>query len=160
MSYSAYAVANAFIRRAKEGKIFNLSPMKLQKLLFFAQAWHIKHTEGHEPLLDDTFARWAHGPVVPSLYHEFKAFGFRDINREATTLAIGPEMDVSVNIPIIPETDHSAWGLVDAIIHKYGRLSATALSAMTHQEGSAWAKKSSDGSPITIEDILADETIK
>ena len=54
MAYSAFAVANAFIERAEQGRIPNLTPMKLQKLLYFAQAWHLKGTQGR-PLLDDNF---------------------------------------------------------------------------------------------------------
>ena len=38
MAYSALAVANAFIERAKEGKLSGLTPMKLQKLLFYTQS--------------------------------------------------------------------------------------------------------------------------
>ncbi|MDZ5641674.1 hypothetical protein [Enterobacter sp. A103] len=35
MAYSAIAVANAFIEKANERGICDLSPMKLQKLVFF-----------------------------------------------------------------------------------------------------------------------------
>ena len=58
MAYSAFAVANAFIQRAWDRGISDLSPMKLQKLMYFAQAWHLKIR--NEPLLDDHFARWQH----------------------------------------------------------------------------------------------------
>lgn len=34
MAYSAAAVANAFIEKALKGELKNLTPMKLQKLLF------------------------------------------------------------------------------------------------------------------------------
>jgi uncharacterized phage-associated protein len=34
MAYSTIAVANAFIERAKGAKITDLTPMKLQKLVF------------------------------------------------------------------------------------------------------------------------------
>ena len=42
MAYSTIAVANAFIERAKGAKITDLTPMKLQKLVFFAQSWSLK----------------------------------------------------------------------------------------------------------------------
>lgn len=157
MSYSAYAVANAFVQRALEGKISNLSPMKLQKLMFFAQAWHLKLKD--EPFLDDNFARWSYGPVIPSIYHEFKAYGSNPIQRMATTLSMD-NFKMSMHEPIIPAHDANSWALVDAIITKYGAINANQLSLMTHQAGSAWAiGGSGDGSVITAEQIKLDPTI-
>ena len=159
MAYSAFAVANAFIERAREGRIPNLTPMKLQKLLYFAQAWHLKVTDG-TLLLDDNFVRWQYGPVIPAVYHEFKAFGYQPINSKATTLALDGEGYIA-HIPVIPEDDKNTWGLVDAIIHRYGKFDAQTLSNMTHLDGSAWASGGcGDGSGITAEAIKNDPTIK
>lgn len=158
MAYSAFAVANAFIERASERGIKDLSPMKLQKLMYFAQAWHLKISG--DPLLDDHFARWQHGPVIPAIYHEFKAFGYRPITRKATTLvmqALGLGGD---NVPTIPANDENAWSLVDAILTRYGQYDAGTLSNMTHLNGSAWAMSGSDGSVITSREIINDSTIQ
>ena len=76
MTYSAMAVANAFIKRSKEEEITNLTPMKLQRLMYYAQSWHLA-IKG-EPLFDDFFARWPSGPVIPSLYHAFKYYSNPD----------------------------------------------------------------------------------
>lgn len=159
MAYSAFAVANAFIERAEQGYIPNLTPMKLQKLLYFAQAWHLKGTGG-VPLLDDNFARWQHGPVIPALYHEFKAYGYRPITSKATTLAMNGG-GYAVNVPIIPYEDRNSWGLIDAIIRRYGSIDAQMLSNMTHLENSAWATGGGgNGTVITAPDILQDPTIQ
>ena len=161
MAYSAYAVANAFVRRAKEGRLPNLSPMKLQKLMYFAHAWYCKYR--HAPLLDDSFARWTHGPVIPSIYHEFKAYGYRPIDNMATTLSMGVN-GYAMNVPTVPDTDTDVWALIDAVIGKFGHIDAGRLSAMTHLPGSAWsagkvAGQEADGSPITFGEILSDQTI-
>lgn len=158
MAYSAFAVANAFIQRAWDRGISDLSPMKLQKLMYFAQAWHLKIR--NEPLLDDHFARWQHGPVIPAIYHEFKAFGYRPVTRKATTLvtqAFGLGGD---NVPTIPAHDINAWNLVDAILTRYGQYDATTLSNMTHLDGSAWTIYGADGSVITPQQIIQDPTIQ
>lgn len=60
MTYSAMAVANAFIKRAKEGVLPELTAMKLQKLLYLLQSCHLARTK--TPLLDDHFVRWQYGP--------------------------------------------------------------------------------------------------
>lgn len=156
MAYSAYAVANAFVQKAKDGRLPNLSPMKLQKLMYFAQAWHLKIAG--TPLMDDNFARWQHGPVVPAIYHEFKAYGYRDIDRMATTLAFDQGGYV-MNVPTIPSEDASTWKLIDAIVNKYGSVDGPALSLLTHLPGSAWAINGADGSVITAAEIKADNTI-
>lgn len=157
MAYSAYAVANAFVQKAKDGRLPNLSPMKLQKLMYFAQAWHLKIADA--PLMDDNFARWQHGPVVPAIYHEFKAYGYRPIDRMATTLAFDQGGYV-MNVPTIPVEDSSTWKLIDAIINKYGGIDGPTLSNLTHLPESAWAKRKPDGSVITADEIKADSTIR
>src|SRR5574343_175151 len=43
-----------------------MSAMKLQKLMYYAQAWHMVWEE--EPLFADNFQAWANGPVLPAIY--------------------------------------------------------------------------------------------
>lgn len=43
-----------------------MSAMKLQKLAYYSQAWHLVWDE--EPLFDDRIEAWANGPVSPTLY--------------------------------------------------------------------------------------------
>jgi uncharacterized phage-associated protein len=54
-----------------------VSHKKLQKLLYYVEAWNLVHLDS--PLLDEDFEAWVHGPVVPELYHVLKEFGFNDI---------------------------------------------------------------------------------
>lgn len=153
MAYSAYAVANAFIQRAIDGHLSGLSPMKLQKLLFYAQSWHLKLAE-RQPLFDDFFARWKFGPVIPSLYHEFKDFGARPITRLATTLNLDGGA-FELHAPVVPESDKNTWALVDRIIDVYGIFSGTELSNMTHREGTAWYETGKgDGGVISNDQLV------
>lgn len=147
MAYSAMAVANAFVRRAKAGKLPNLSPMKLQKLLFFAQSWCLARTE--EPIFDEFFSRWQYGPVVPSLYHEFKEYGANTISGYGGHLVEKDGNLIRVR-PVVSESDTDTWGLIDEIIQVYGAYSGPQLSAITHESGSAWKETGEvGGEPIT-----------
>jgi len=78
MPKAVEAIANWFLDRSKsDGK--PVDPMKLQKLIYFAHGWHlglIRH-----PLVDELFEAWEYGPVVPSIYHEFKMFGSRALSQ-------------------------------------------------------------------------------
>ena len=150
MAYSALAVANAFIERAKEGKLSGLTPMKLQKLLFYTQSWHLR--ERDQPLMDDHFARWQYGPVIPSLYHELKSYGNRPVTALLSNLKPDAE-DIVFVTPRVPESDTYTHRLNDRIINKYGKWSGTQLSNLSHEDGTAWALKGADGSAIDWEDM-------
>ena len=54
-----------------------VSHKKLQKLIYYVEAWNLVHLE--EPLINEDFEAWVHGPVVPELYQQLKEFGFNQI---------------------------------------------------------------------------------
>src|SRR5689334_3355834 len=94
--YQSKAIANAFLNlgfREKRG----ISPMKLQKLVYFAHGYYPGAYKN--PLIDECFEAWPYGPVVPSLYHEFKEFGNSRITRLASEFDWDAEDDVPVPIP-------------------------------------------------------------
>jgi len=70
VSYSD--VAYLFLRWAyKDGEI--VSNLKMQKLLYYAQAWHLVFF--NKALIQEEIEAWELGPVIPEAYHEFKSFG-------------------------------------------------------------------------------------
>ncbi|MCT9821641.1 Panacea domain-containing protein [Pseudomonas veronii] len=157
MAYSALAVANAFIEQGLRGKIPNLTPMKLQKLLFFAQSWHLRNKGESTPLFDDNFARWKYGPVIPSLYHELKTYGAKSIASTLSNVELDEDGELMLVTPSIPASDADTHKLIDQIISKYGGLSGTQLSYLTHEPGTAWelglVNGEADGSAITWEQM-------
>jgi uncharacterized phage-associated protein len=86
-AFSPDAVANLFIDSAKRSNIA-LSPMKLQKPLYYAHGWHLALTRSGSPLVSEQPQAWEHGSVFPSIYHEFKDFAGRPIIREAVEARI------------------------------------------------------------------------
>jgi len=153
--YSALAVANAFIKRSREGQLAKLTPMKLQKLLFFTQSWHLKINKA--PLFDDLFARWQYGPVIPSIYHEFKSYGAEIIKDYGKTIVKDDDRDFGFKV-IIPEIDwegdKNTVIFIDKIIEVYGGYTGWALSVMTHETGTAWQISGNpDGGPIPFKDM-------
>lgn len=155
MAYQTIAVANAFIEKAQCGKLPDLTPMKLQKLMFYAQSWHLKIY--HEPLVDDFFAKWPYGPVIPSLYHEVKSYGAKPITNLISNVDWKGD-DLSIVTPTIPEQDKKTIALIEKIIDVYGPLRGTQLSYLTHQEGTAWSETKQEGAVID-NDLMA-KTIK
>ena len=76
MTVSAAAAANVLLAEG-ENRGIALDPMKLQKLLYLAQGYYSALTEG--PWISEPFEAWDYGPVVPSLYREFRNFGAKAI---------------------------------------------------------------------------------
>ena len=57
------ALANTFLQRT--GGV--VSPMRLQKLIYFTAVQYQQETG--QPLVDDAFAAWDYGPVIPFLHY-------------------------------------------------------------------------------------------
>lgn len=47
-----------------------MSAMKLQKLMYYSQAWTLAWTD--RPLFDEEIEAWAKGPVLPALYERHR----------------------------------------------------------------------------------------
>lgn len=133
-------VANAFIKRSIAGKLDGLTPMKLQKLMFFAQSWYLKKYQ--KTLIEDTFVRWQYGPVIPSIYYEFaRAKG--DVIVTLAVDAFGEKIPADLS-----DLDEQ---FLDKIVEVYGGYSGWQLSEMTHHPDGAWAMNNKLlGSTITL----------
>ncbi|HCR3195042.1 TPA: DUF4065 domain-containing protein [Morganella morganii] len=156
MAYSAVAVANAFIQRALNGEIPDLTPMKLQKLMFYAQSWSLRLTD--KALIDDFFAKWQYGPVIPSLYHEVKMYGAGKITSKISNVEYDGTNLFSVQ-PMVPESDEHVNALISKIIEVYGALRGTQLSYLTHLPETAWHKANKDGLDVIPNELLKNSKI-
>lgn len=144
MAFSPDAIANYFLDRATEAGV-EITPMKLQKLVYYAQGWHLAFDPEGRPLVSDKPQAWDFGPVFPSLYHEFKDFGNRPITRKAVT-PVDDDGNLTFVEPSIDQEAKSkrynaefAKAILDRVFDSYGKLPAVRLSEMTHVEGSPWS---------------------
>lgn len=115
---NAIEAANYFLCKQDSDEP-DISNLKLLKLIYYGQAWSLAFRG--RPLFPDIMEAWQHGPVTPSVYHEFKHNGDRPIAR--------PEYH-----PELPEADRE---LLDMVYAEYGQYSAWHLRQMTHSE-SPW----------------------
>lgn len=128
------AIANGLIQLAlQHGN--PPTQMKLQKLMFFAHGWNLALYNA--PLVDEQFQAWPYGPVIPSVYHQFKAFGTLGIDQLGTEMICTPTGFAWVP-PSISDTSGMAWGLLCKIWEVFGGNSGTKLSEMTHAPGTPW----------------------
>lgn len=154
MPFSAEAVANEFLQLAyRDHK--TISPLKMQKLVYFAHGWYLAITG--RPLLSEPIQAWQYGPVIPTLYRQFKEWGADPIRFPATKEVPGkgtirPKLDDEGS----PEEVETARKVIERVWKQYGRLSAAKLTALTHSENTPWARlpdKEEPGTVIPDEDI-------
>ncbi len=120
MAVTAYVVAESLISLSRE-KQSPVSNLKLQKLLYYTQAWHLVLFK--RALFAEEFEAWVHGPVVPAVFRRYRASGWMALD--------APEVQ-----PYIPALVRKH---LKEVWKAYGHLSASDLERLTHSE-SPWIK--------------------
>jgi uncharacterized phage-associated protein len=123
-----------------------LTHMKLQKLLYYAQAWHCGMFG--KPLFAAKFEAWKFGPVCPEVYCQYKELG----NAGIPFVGRYDEKDgclagVSKGFP--PET----LEFLNGIARDYMKYTAFQLSAMTHNE-KPWKGHAAAAEEIPVEEMI------
>lgn len=118
-------IANYFIKKARETGM-EMTPMKLIKMVYIANGWYLA-LKG-EPLIDEKAEAWKYGPVVKSVYNEFKHYSRGQINELYS--------DLSGRMPM--PTDEELIKFLDRIWEVYGSYNGLQLSALTHQKDTPW----------------------
>jgi uncharacterized phage-associated protein len=87
---TARAVAAFFIWLCNQSGGF-ISNLKLQKVLYYAQGWHMA-LKG-KPLFSMKFKAWVHGPVLPEIWHDYKKFSYKPIIMDVAKPDLPPETE-------------------------------------------------------------------
>lgn len=133
MAYKALDIANKLLAKAADvcgGDL--MSNMKLQKMLYYEQGYHL--AAFGTPLFDEDIEAWMYGPVVPCVYEHFKEHGAGGILPD--------------NKDIIELTDEEEYMFND-VFDAYIDFSAYGLMRKTHAED-PW-RKTATGSGNVIE---------
>lgn len=120
---------------------YGISNLKLQKILYFVQAYFLAFTEEHEPCFPEKIEAWDFGPVVPEAYHEYKQYGSGDIPMITSYIEWNDEnIWDSQRIDYDPSRiSQKAKEIIDAIVDKFSEYSATDLVTITHNQA-PWKK--------------------
>jgi uncharacterized phage-associated protein len=113
----AIEVARYFLSLVDEETGDLLTNLKLQKLLYYAQGFHLAIFD--EPLFPEPLEAWSHGPVVSGVYHHYKEFGSNPIPPEELDFTLFSEDQVE---------------FLNDIYNTFGQYSAWKLREMTHDE--------------------------
>lgn len=151
MALSSTVVCNNILQRSFMENIV-VTPMKLQKLMYFISCEYAKETNSE--LLSEDFCVWQYGPVLPSVYNEFKAFHGNQITtyaKDANGNSFAYDEDTAPNLK----------AAINRIWSSFKNKSGIELSRITHEENSGWSKAFlSRQERITKEQMKADDSYR
>lgn len=148
------AVANEFLVLASQEPNFPpVDQMKLQKLLFYAHAWHLAYGKG--PLFENDFEAWPWGPVVRDVYVQTKNFGRSRVSSLITEFTWGPQ-GPTVQAP--PGVNADLKPFIRSVWDTLKVYDGVQLSNSTHAKGEPWTIISetigTDSKPIIPNDLI------
>jgi uncharacterized phage-associated protein len=112
---TAQDVADYIIWSSHEAGSF-ISNLKLQKLLFYVQAWHL--AVFRRPLFSEKFQAWIRGPAIPEIYERYKSYRWRNIDEEVKP----------------PDLDARTVGFLEEVLEEYAPLDARCLEQLACRE--------------------------
>lgn len=137
-------VVDYIIFKLEEGGV-SLSLLKLQKLLYYIQAWHLAFGRGC--LFKGGFQAWIHGPVNREVYDRFK---------DSHSLYDNVDRNDILNSAALEHLSEHARLHIDEVLEAYAPLSGTQLEAMTHSED-PWIAARKGYSPTQRCEVVIDE---
>lgn len=143
--YSASQVADYFVYLASGEKLDNgtpegVTPLKLQKLLYFAEAASLSLFD--KKLFKENVEAWKYGPVVSTIYHQYKD--------HLNTSLVNPSGEYT------KITDPKAISIIKGVWELFGRYSAGELVGITHNHAPWKDTYREDENRIITSEVLRD----
>ena len=104
-----------------------MSHLKLQKLLYYVEAWHLAFY--NRGLIRDDFKAWVHGPVCVPVWHMAKDLAI--LNGE---ILIKSTEKSKVQTRVKSALAKDQLALINDVLEEYGSKSAHYLEWLTHSE--------------------------
>lgn len=127
--------------------------LKLEKLVYLCFADYLCETGKN--LFTDKIYAFKYGPVVDSVYEEYKKYGYKAIDDEILKVEF-QEMPTKSRILFAKDSTDRIMS-VDKTLRQYGELTANELVDLTHREKTPWSKTYKKFIPYLI---IRNETIK
>lgn len=115
----ANQISNYLISLTQNNPEENLTNMKLQKILYYLQGYHLAIYD--EELFEDEIEAWKYGPVVSQEYHTYKVYGNNPI--------VVPEYNTSFDY-----LDELKKKFINKVYAYYRQFSPIKLMELTHKE--------------------------
>ncbi len=123
MTLSINDVCDFIIVKVAGDEAAPLNLLKLQKLVYYAQAWHLAIHD--KPLFEGRFQAWVHGPLNRALFDRFAAQ--KTLYSAVDTSDIQADFDMN-RVPV------ESQRFLDTVLDEYAGLTGSQLEEMTHNE--------------------------
>jgi len=116
LGYDPMDIACFFVNIIDREAGDSITHLKLQKLIYYAQGWHMAIFG--KALFEEDFEAWVHGPVSPTVWEEFKGQGWQAL----------PPMEIE------KELSDDVKDVLKEVYDVYSNETAKQLEYRTHQE--------------------------
>lgn len=153
--YDVLDVSRYVINYSNE-KGYGISNLKLQKILYFIQAFFLIKKPNGEPCFSEKIEAWDFGPVVPKAYHEYKIYGSGNIPSISFYTKLDKKNIWNSEVTMYDDSviDNDDKHLINLVVDRFSDYSATDLVTLTHKQ-TPWkeAYRGRQNNEITIEAI-------
>ncbi len=112
-----FDVANFFLKIVDRDLGSTITPLKLQKILYYAQGYHLAYYD--KELFSEDFQAWTHGPANEEIYEKYKDYWLCSIPSPTEE---------------IPEIEDSLCNFLSDIWETFGIYDGKFLEEQTHKE--------------------------
>jgi uncharacterized phage-associated protein len=116
--------------------------LKLQKLVYYTQAWHLALYD--KPIFMDPIEAWVHGPVAYPVFQEYRAFRWNPIS----------------GMPMETCADKALASHLGEVLNVYGSMDAIALERMTHAEPPWKIARAGLPPDVPCRNVISNESMK
>ena len=135
----------ATIKYLIDSRVSDMTPKKLQKMLYYCYVWHLVLTaedDSDDELLNSKlfhadFEAWVHGPVIPEVYEKYKKNKYSEITDSELDIEVGDFLNAD-------EIDS-----IDQVNEAYGELNGNQLEQLSHSE-LPWITARGECKPLDI----------
>ena len=140
-------VSDYIVKKMSEGRT-PLNVLKLHKLVYYAQAWHLAFTGNR--MFNGNFQAWVHGSVSRVLYDRYPDKAIY------STVAV-TDLEASFRPTLLTDVERAH---IDSVLEVYGDLAGYQLEEMTHNEA-PWIE-ARNGIQLTArsEAIISDDIMR
>ena len=128
-------------------KLEEVTPLMLQKLLYFVQVVHFALYG--KPMFEEDCRAWVHGPVYPEVYELFRDFKYNPIEDARFSILEGIGSSL---------TDDEKR-VVDLVLNTFGMYGGKVLEKITHNETPWIEARKGYGENIPSNEVLSKERI-
>lgn len=132
---SIHDIADYIIKKNDYG-CSDISMLKLQKLLYYAQAYYLANYK--KPLFNEEFQAWVHGPVNREIFDRFKE------THSLYSIATCKDLRIGFDEEILSNKERE---YIDDFLNSFGHLSGTDLEVMSHHDA-PWIKARNGLKPL------------